>query len=127
MRLENEIQNEVRQALGAQSGCVWWRNNVGQAQFVSPQGRVSHVRYGLSEGSSDLIGIVSLVITPDMVGQRVGRFSALELKSERGKTDPARRELQWLFRDLVNGLGGYAEQLSDPQQALAALARARTL
>lgn len=126
-RLERDIQHEVRLALGAQIGCAFFRNNVGQAEFVSPQGQVSRVKYGLSEGSSDLIGLVSVVIMPEMVGKVIGRFAALELKAPGAKTARERLEKQTMFRELVNRYGGYAEQLSDPQQALPALRRARSL
>lgn len=126
-RLEKEIQHEVRLALGTQPGCVWWRNNVGQAEFVSPQGQISRVKYGLSEGSSDLIGLVSVPITQAMVGQVIGRFCALELKKPGASTEKERREKQEMFRNLVNRMGGYAEVITDPQQSLPALYRARRL
>jgi hypothetical protein len=126
-RLESEIQYESRLALGTQPGCVFYRNNVGQAEFVSPKGQVSRVKYGLCEGSSDLIGLVSIVITPEMVGKTIGRFTAFEYKQPGASTEKRRAELQRLFRDLVNRMGGYAEVLTDPQQALPALARARRL
>lgn len=126
-RLESEIQHEVRLALGTQPGCVFYRNNVGQAEFVSPQGQVSRVKYGLTEGSSDLIGFVSVAVTPEMVGKVIARFTALELKKPGASTEKSRREKQEMFRNLVNRMGGYAELLNDPQQALPALARARRL
>lgn len=126
-RLEAEIQHEVRLALGTQSGCVFYRNNVGVAEFVSPAGQVSRVRYGLSEGSSDLIGLVAVPITQAMVGQVIGRFCALELKAVGASTEKERREKQEMFRNLVNRMGGYAEVLNDPQQAIPALQRARRI
>lgn len=124
---ESVIQQVTRLTLGTEQDCVFWRNNVGVAEFVSPQGKVQHVRYGLCEGSSDLIGCVSLVITPEMVGRTVGRFTALEMKDPHGKTERERRIRQHLFRALVLKLGGWAEQIDDPNQALPALARARSL
>lgn len=126
-RTEAEIQHEVRLALGTQPGCVWWRNNVGQAEFVSPSGKVSRVRYGLSEGSSDLIGLVAVPITQAMVGSVIGRFCALELKQPGASTAKDRREKQEMFRNLVNRMGGYAELLNDPQEAVPALGRARRI
>jgi len=126
-RLEKEIQHEVRLALGTQPGCVFYRNNVGQAEFVSPQGAISNVKYGLCEGSSDLIGLVSIAITPEMVGKTIARFTAIELKKVGASTEKKRAALQQMFRDLVNRMGGYSEVITDPQQALPALARARRL
>lgn len=126
-RLEKEIQDEARLALGTQPGCAFYRNNVGQAEFVSPQGAISRVKYGLCEGSSDLIGIVSVAITPEMVGKVIGRFAAFEFKKPGSSTEKRRAEMQRMFRELVSRYGGYSEVLTDPQQALPALARARRM
>ena len=70
---EHEIQQRIRLACGR--GAVrLWRNNTGA--LVDQQGRF--VRFGLCKGSSDLIGLRSVVVTPKMVGQRIAQFVALE-------------------------------------------------
>jgi hypothetical protein len=124
---ESAVQHATRLALGGAERCAFYRNNVGVAEFVSPQGKVQHVAYGLCEGSSDLIGCVSLVITPAMVGRTVGRFTAFELKADGGKTARERAIKQKLFRALILKLGGWAEQIDDPLQAFDALSRARSV
>jgi hypothetical protein len=75
-----------------------WRNNVGRLQTAD--GR--WVQYGLAPGSSDLIGLQSIIITQDMVGARIARFVAIEAKSERGRIMPAQR----YFLEVVDNLGG---------------------
>lgn len=122
---ENEVQLNTRLILGREEGCVWWRNNVGSAEYLAPDGKVHRVKYGLAEGSSDLIGCVSLVITPEMVGRTVGRFCALEMKGNRANTTRERRVKQHLFQALVLRLGGWAEEINNHEHALDALARAR--
>ena len=96
---EHEIQQRIRLACG--HGPVrLWRNNSGA--LVDQQGRL--VRFGLCKGSSDLIGLRSVVITPDQVGQRLAQFVALEIKTARGVVSPEQRA----FLALVEQLGGLA-------------------
>jgi hypothetical protein len=123
---ESVIQHAARLRLGAEQGCAFWRNNVGVAEFFNESG-LQRVAYGLAEGSSDLVGIASLIITPDMVGKRVGRFTAFELKQIGGSTKKSRAEKQRMWRELVIELGGWAEVLTHENQARGALERARTL
>ena len=65
-------------------GGVLWRNNIGV-----DRSSVRPVRYGLCNDSkqlnavcksSDLIGIVPVVVTADMVGKTLGVFVAVEAK-----------------------------------------------
>jgi hypothetical protein len=59
---------------------------------------------GLCRGSSDLIGWQSVTITPDMVGQTVALFVALEAKTAKGVASDDQRQ----FVDVVNRAGGRA-------------------
>lgn len=77
-----------------------FRNNVGQLLDA----RGVPVRYGLCPGSSDLIGWRELVITPEMVGQTVAQFVAVEVKTPTGKATPQ----QMQFLDAVERAGGVA-------------------
>jgi hypothetical protein len=70
---EHEIQQRIRLACG-RGPVRLWRNNTGA--LVDRQGRL--VRFGLCRGSSDLISLRSLEITPELVGQRIAQFVALE-------------------------------------------------
>ena len=100
---EHEIQQRILLSLGNGDTRVW-RNNValgwvGQAQqirqpttvtlrpgdVVIRNGRPLHA--GLCPGSSDIIGIHSVEVTPAMVGRRVGLFTAIEVKSQRGRAN----------------------------------------
>lgn len=122
---ESELQRLVRLRLGAEDGVAVWRNNVGVAQFVSPNGSIDHVHYGLCPGSCDLIGLVSFEIRPEHVGQIVGRFVGIELKA--GSTHREQRIKQGLFRDLVNRLGGHAREVRSTVEIDAFLRGARVL
>lgn len=108
---ETDIQREVMLALSTPSSRLW-RNNVGQAW----QGKIHRqtpdtitllyprpIKFGLAEGSSDLIGIRAMVITPDMVGRTIGVFTAIETKAKKAPTDQQAR-----FIGTIRGLGGLA-------------------
>jgi hypothetical protein len=96
---ESTIQSEVMLEASDQ-GCKVFRNNVGIATFADG----SKVSYGLCVGSSDLIGWRAVTITPDMVGQQVAVFTALEVKTKTGRVTPA----QTNFINQVLKAGGYA-------------------
>lgn len=112
---ESEIQQKI-QIEAATHGSILLRNNCGA--FTDATGR--HVRYGLGNTSkkrndeiksSDLIGITTITITPQMAGTRVGIFTAVECKSSDWNPNKAldRHELaQQTFTDWVKARGGFA-------------------
>lgn len=95
------------------------RNNVGALQ--APGGRL--VRYGLGQsgatrvtGTSDLIGWRSVTITPDMVGQRLAVFCAVEVK-DRGRPTP--QQLAFISAvQAAGGLAGIARSVADAAHIL---------
>lgn len=97
--MESQIQAAIFAALNQGSSRLW-RNNVGRAETVD--GRF--IQYGLCVGSSDLIGLQSVTITPDMVGRQVAVFVAVEVKSPGKKAKPEQQR----FIDAVNRMGGMA-------------------
>jgi hypothetical protein len=109
---EHEIQQRIRLACGR--GAVrLWRNNTGA--LVDQQGRF--VRFGLCKGSSDLIGLRSLEVTPEMVGQRVAQFVALEIKTAQGMLSPEQRAFLQLVQQL-GGLGAVCRSIAEAQAVL---------
>lgn len=110
---EAAVQNLVRLEATRLGGRLW-RNNVG----VAMDERGVPIRYGLCNDSqklnklvksSDLIGVMPRLVTPDMVGRVVGIFTAREIKTPgwvyRG-SDRERAQLKFL--EIVAGLGGNA-------------------
>lgn len=104
---ELAIQNAIRLEHGAGPARLW-RNNTGALKDAT--GRL--VRYGLCPGSSDLIGLRSVTITPDMVGQTLGVFVAIEVKDQGRLTDQQRA-----FLTLVTQAGGLAGVARSPEDA----------
>ncbi len=111
MTSEKKIQTDITLELNSENVRLW-RNDTGTAY----RGRISRhkdciligepklISYGLCKGSSDLIGFQSKIITPEMVGQRVAIFLAVECKNEDGKAT----DEQIRFIDMVNAKGGKA-------------------
>ena len=113
---EHEIQQRIRLACGR--GAVrLWRKNTGA--LVDQQGRF--VRFGLCRGSSDLIGLRSFEVTPELVGQRLAQFVALEVKTAQGVLNPE----QQAFLRLVQQLGGVAAACRSVEEAKQVLAAQR--
>ena len=110
---ERKIQSEIQLAACAGGGPArLWRNNVGALR--DQRGQL--VRYGLCPGSSDLIGFRTIVITPDMVSQRVAVFTAVEVK-DRGRPT----EQQAAFITMVQQAGGLAGVARSVPDALSIL------
>lgn len=121
MKSEAQIQQEIRLA-AAQRGVPLMRNNSGAARDIS--GRL--IRYGLGNDSekinkvrksSDLIGILPVHVTPEMVGQVHGLFFAVECKREgwRG-VENDRDRAQLAFGEWVQKHGGiftFATRIQD--------------
>lgn len=97
---EAAIQQDIRLALGQSPGLRVFRNNVGAIKDRNNR----LVRYGLCTGSADLIGWKSVVITPDMVGQRFARFVSIEVKTPTGRLSPE----QETWQAAVQKAGGIA-------------------
>jgi hypothetical protein len=96
---EQGVQNTIRLALGTGPTRLF-RNNTGA--FKDPRTK-QFVRFGLCVGSSDLIGWHSVTITPDMVGQTLAVFTAIEVK-DKGRPTPE----QLTFIEVVRRAGGFA-------------------
>lgn len=116
---EHGIQNEIRNALAGQ--CLLFRANVGQAWAGDvtklPGNRVviDNARpfsTGLPPGFSDLFGLVSVEITPDMVGQKVAIFTALEVKTSTGRASSGQKDFLAAVK-ANGGRSGVARSVAD--------------
>lgn len=109
---ETDLQRRIQLSLSDKCTRLF-RNNNGEAWLGRTfsvvdgrlvDGKATRIAYGLANGSSDLIGLRSVIVTPDMVGQCVAIFTAVEVKSARGVVADDQRA----FVDTVIGLGGRA-------------------
>jgi len=125
---EAATKADIRLALGREPGLRLFNNPVGngwmgklvaETKSTVTLAAPRRVAFGLLPGSSDLIGFRSVTITPDMVGQKVAIFAALEIKVPGGHhpvTDDQRR-----FIAAIEAAGGIAGVARSPEQARIAL------
>lgn len=110
---------------GTAEGARLFRQNVGQGWAGKAAHRGSTVvienarplHAGLCKGSSDIIGWRPVVITPDMVGQTVAIFVAIEAKTGRLRTTADQQR----FLDAVEKAGGIAGVAKGVDNAVAML------
>jgi hypothetical protein len=111
---ETTIQQQIRLALGTRSDLRLFRNNTG----TLPDPRTGRpVQFGLAKGSADLIGLRTVTITPDMVGQQVAVFTSIEVKTPSGRATPAQQNWLNMVRR-AGGIAGIARSVQDAQYLL---------
>lgn len=122
MNPETKIQRRQMLAL-SEAGATVFRNETGgfwagkvvhrAGDQVTLQG-ARMIPCGLCEGSSDIIGFTPVTITPEMVGQTVAVFTAVETKTKTGRAT----KKQINFIDCVQVAGGFAGVARDVEEAL---------
>jgi len=121
---EGELIRRILLA-GTAEGARLFRQNVGQGWTGKATHRGSAVviknarplHAGLCKGSSDIIGWRPVTITPDMVGQTVAIFTAIEVKTGRLRTTADQQR----FLDAVEKAGGIADVARGVDNAVAIL------
>ena len=98
--LESDLIHDARLFYNGDGTVRIFRNNVGA--LPTADGKV--LRYGLCTGSSDLIGLKSVTITPDMVGSTVAVFIAAEGKVGKRSVTAEQRA----FVETIKAMGGRA-------------------
>lgn len=78
------------------------------------RGPVRPLHAGLTKGSSDIIGWLETVVTPEMIGQHIAVFVAAEVKAARKKATPEQKN----FIDKVLEAGGIAGVARDATDAV---------
>lgn len=113
-------QQQVRLAIAHQGG-MSWRNNVGATPARCPDcgAKQRPVRYGLANDSqqlneriksSDLVGAVPRIVTPDMLGTTIAQFVAVEAKRPGWSFSGTKHEqAQAAWLAMITKLGGMAQ------------------
>lgn len=118
---ETDLQQRIRLALGLRPDLRLFRNQVGQL----PDPRTGRpVQFGLARGSADLIGWRTVVVTPEMVGQRIAVFTSIEVKTATGRLAPTQHSWMHAVR-AAGGIAGVARSVSDALDIADALVRKR--
>lgn len=122
---ESQIQNRILLECG-RGDTRLFRQNVGQGwvgRLVRKQAGTVELasarplHAGLCEGSSDLIGWRTVEVTPEMVGQRLAVFAAIEVKSATGRPTPEQAAFLKAVRE-AGGVACVARSVEDAQRAL---------
>lgn len=132
---ETAIREKIRLVLGGRRDCLILSNPsglgvVGEIEKFRPGAEVAIVRrpryqsFGLgarpgARGGEfpDLVGVRCVRITPEMVGQRVGIFLAVEVKTAQGDPSPGQLEKIALLRSL-GCLAGVARSPEEAEELL---------
>lgn len=124
---EFELYSQIMSALShgdtrlfrQNAGFAWQGQVIEQSAYRLVLAHPRAIKLGCP-GMADLGGITSVVITPDMVGQRVGIDLQIEVKSESGR--PTREQLAYL--QTLSALGsraGIARSVEDARRIVAGL------
>jgi len=120
MKTEKMVYNRIRLRASKRGDCILFPNPCG----VGWTGGIVHknpdvvtlctprqIQFGLQRGSSDLIGVTAVKITPDMVGETIGVFTAIEVKKSNWKRPGPKNkhhEEQMNFISVIRDHGGIA-------------------
>lgn len=107
--LEMTVKALVRLELGRDPEIKLHNNPVGRVFFKG-----DWITYGLSPGSGDLIGYHSVIVTPEMVGQRVAIFASVETKRRQGGRK-GEKQVNWA--EQITAAGGIAGFANSPEAA----------
>lgn len=119
---ETNVIRLIMLALGKFPAVKIFRNNVGTGwvgKAITIPGGIKimdprRLDAGLIEGSSDLIGWKSKIITQADVGKPVAIFTAIEVKTNMGRASPG----QLNFLNQVRAAGGICGVVDNPEDAV---------
>ena len=130
MTKEHDLQNEIRLHVSREQLGTLFRANVGQGWA----GKVQRMHLtpdtntillvnprpfstGLPVGFPDLFGFVPVTITPDMVGQEIAVFAAVEVKQKTGRVGAKQRDMM-AFLQKHGARAGVARSVDDAARIL---------
>lgn len=130
MTKEHDLQNEIRLHIAREQLGTLFRANVGQGWA----GKVQRMHLtpdtntillinprpfstGLPVGFPDLFGFVPVTITPDMVGQEIAVFAAVEVKQKTGRVSAKQRDMM-AFLQKHGARAGVARSVDDAARIL---------
>lgn len=88
---ESTVQREAMLAIGQRPDALIWRQQSGYFRSIDDPQRI--VKVG-TVGISDSLAVVSVEVTPEMVGKKIGVAVGIEFKAENGRQSAAQRRWQ---------------------------------
>ena len=109
---EHDIQTMIRELLRWKNG-EFWRINVGSGYLShSWNDKPRWFSTGVPKGFPDLIGIIPRKITQEDVGNTIGQFAFIEVKSKNGRpTSDQKNFHEILYKN--GAIGGIARDFDD--------------
>lgn len=130
MTKEHDLQNEIRLHVSREQLGTLFRANVGQGwagkvqrMHLTPDTNTILLMNprpfstGLPVGFPDLFGFVPVTITPDMVGQEIAVFAAVEVKQKTGRVSAKQRDMM-AFLQKHGARAGVARSVDDAARIL---------
>lgn len=117
---ETNIQNAIIIKIGERADTMVWRNHTGAFRAMDNPQRI--VQVGLV-GSPDILSVVAVTITPEMVGKTVGVAVGIEVKTATGRQSEQQKKWQKAFEKKggVYLLARSPEQAQEAVQGLSAI------
>ena len=113
---ETDIVHRIMLALNDGVNCALWKNVRGKFRPIAGNDK-RVIAAGLSaEGSSDLIGLRVITVTPDMVGDRVAIFTAIEVKAGTSARPEQRDFIAKIKR--YGGFAGVAHSVEEAREII---------
>ena len=107
MNQETIVQNRSLLAVGRRTDVLAWRQQVGKYRHLHQPDQVVSIG---TPGMSDVMMVVAVQITPEMVGRTIGVAVAAELKTKTGK----QQENQQLWQRAFQARGGVYRLVRSP-------------
>lgn len=119
---ETNIVQRILLTLGSLPYCRIFRNNTAMGwsgkSYQEGNKRIVidpfPIHAGLCTGSSDTIGITTVTVTPEMIGRKIGVFTAIEAKTKTGRTSKEQEQ----FIAMIQRFGGIAGVARSESEAL---------
>ena len=115
MKSERDIKAEILRELGSRKDTRLFNQPVGIADLATG----GKIRFGLCPGSADLIGWHEVLVTPEMVGQKLAVFLSIEVKNSSGRVRPEQK----IWKDAIDGAGGIAGICRSKEDAVKLLSK----
>jgi len=121
--LEKQVQREIEAELGAEPDFLLLRNSVGQARYVTDDGKEFFVPYGLGKGSPDIVGLLRVNVSIGKLRASVGVWCCFEVKAEEGELSDEQKICHRVWRRF----GAFIYEVRSGEEARKALDKARRM
>ena len=125
MSSEARVKNEILRQLGKRSDVFIWNAPVGTFRAYDDPSRI--IKVGIP-GQPDLMAVVEVEITPDMVGQKIGVFVGIETKRPKSYRRAAgdQRTVQEVWQNAIERRHGKYFLAFSEKEGVEAIERVKT-